>query len=209
MSGNAMPNISVHHYLAAVLVFALGMLLTATTSPILAQQAGTEPGKTPVPAPVPAVSTNPEITTATFGSWTLRCQASKDNAASRQCEIVQVIQAQGQTQGQNTTLAQYGLTQMEKGDQWRFVALLPVNIQFPSSGRLATGAKPPITVELAWQRCIAIGCAAASNLAPDMVAALRNAGEPGTVTYLDAAGRNIVLPVEFRGLSQAMDAFGK
>jgi invasion protein IalB len=196
-----MPHASSPVSLRARLVFKLGALLAVVVMPAAAQQTGTEQ-KT---APAAAVATSPELTTATFGSWVLRCQAAKDNASARQCEIVQSIQAQGQ----NAPLAQYGLTRANNPGQWRIVALLPVNVQFPSAVKISTGGKPPLGADLVWQRCVAIGCAAAGDLAADVLAAMRNATEPGTITFVDAAGRNIVLPIEYRGLTQAMDAFDK
>jgi invasion protein IalB len=182
----------------------LGVILLAAAGPGAAQQAAA-----PAPRPsAPAVSVEPENTTATFGDWTLRCQRVGDGANSKRiCEVVQILRRQGQ-QGQQITFAQIALGYPSAGQPMRLVAMLPASVSFPSVANIATEDKD-IGIDLAWSRCLQAGCFAESQVKDDLLRRWQAFGEPGRLTFKDATGHEIRTPISFRGIAQALAALAK
>lgn len=155
-------------------------------------------------APV-AVPSEPSVTTASFGDWTLRCQRIEGSRAQRVCEVAQVLQAQGQ----QAPLAQIAIGRLSAGDPLRVTAVMPVSVSFPSSVQIAFGEKEAQPLDLPWRRCLPTGCFADAVL-PDEAAKLwRKANEAGRIVFRDAAGRDLVLPLSTRGLDPALDALAR
>jgi invasion protein IalB len=196
-------------------------VLLAAAGPVFAQKAA-PPAATPRPlapavtaepappaaAPRPAVTAEPENTTASFGDWTLRCQRVGEGAQSkRTCEVVQILRTHG-PQGQQVTFAQIALGYPLAGQPMRLVVMLPVSVSFPSVANIATDEKDSGT-DLAWSRCVPTSCFAESQVKDDMLLRWRAFGEPGRLTFKDAAGREIRTAVSYRGVAQALDALAK
>lgn len=155
-------------------------------------------------APV-VVPSEPSVTTASFGDWTLRCQRIEGTRAQRVCEVAQVLQAQGQ----QAPLAQIAIGRLSAGDPLRVTAVMPVSVSFPSSVQIAFGEKEAQPLDLPWRRCLPTGCFADAVL-PDEAAKLwRKANEAGRIVFRDAAGRDLVLPLSTRGLDPALDALAR
>ncbi len=156
----------------------------------------------PRPAAVPS---EPSVTTASFGDWTLRCQRIEGSRAQRVCEVAQVLQAQGATglrwrRSRSAALRRRPL---------RVTAVMPVSVSFPSSVQIALGEKDAQPLDLPWRRCLPTGCFADAVL-PDEAAKLwRKANEAGRIVFRDAAGRDLVLPLSTRGLDPALDALAR
>jgi invasion protein IalB len=74
---------------------------------------------------------------------------------------------------------------------------------------LASGDKSRQPTELQWRRCLSGGCYAETAATDDMIKAWRGSAEPGRIAFKDAAGRDLAIPVSFRGLAQALDALPK
>src|SRR6478609_9726205 len=109
----------------------LGVVVASTGSGF-AQNGAAKPAAAPPAAPpsIPAVSSEPTVTTASFGDWTLRCQRIVDAArAARVCEVAQVLQAQGQ----QAPLAQVALGRLANGEPVRITAVMPASVSFPGS----------------------------------------------------------------------------
>lgn len=159
---------------------------------------------TPAPAP-PPVSAEPANTSATYGDWVMRCQRVGDGtAARRMCEVAQTIRVQ---QGRDP-IAEVALGRLPVEKALHLTALLPPNVSFPSSVSM-TGEKPAQTLDLQWRRCLPGGCFADAVAADDLIKAWRGTAGTGKLTFKDAGGRDIQLPVSFRGLAQALDALDK
>jgi invasion protein IalB len=158
------------------------------------------------PATPPAVSAEPQTTTASYGDWTLRCQRFAEAAnIAKVCEISTTIQA-GQPQA---PIAQVALGRLTKADSYHLTAHLPNNIALPSVVKVALGDKDGRANELAWRRCTPAGCFADASLTDAQWKALRGLNDAGSLEFTDAAGRPIKLPFSLRGLPQALDALAK
>ncbi|MGU3493272.1 invasion associated locus B family protein [Xanthobacteraceae bacterium A53D] len=176
----------------------LGLLTLA--APAMAQTA-----RPAAPAAAPAESSEPSTTTAAFGDWVLRCQrVTIADKPARICEVAQSMQVQGQEQ----PVAQVAIGRLEKANPLRITVALPPAISFPSSVQLFTSGDKP-TADLAWSRCLPGGCFAEVTLNDDLVKRLRAATEQGRLTFKDAAGRDVALPLSFKGLGPALDALAK
>lgn len=164
------------------------------------------------------VSSEPVSTTATYGSWVLRCvqgaaasgsDAEKTARAGRQtCEVVQTVQVQGQQQ----PIAQIALGRLPDDKELIVTALLPVNVSLPGnvyiSGNGKTGAEEKGKFDLSWQRCFAGSCAASVKPDAGSLAILRAETE-GQLRFLDATGNTIAIPLSWNGLDQALSALEK
>ncbi|WP_407531037.1 invasion associated locus B family protein [Methylobacterium oryzisoli] len=190
-------------FLAAGLLAGLGVGLAAG---LAAAQAKDPPAK-PKPAaeagaPVPA---EPGQTTATYGDWVLRCQRLAGEGAGRVCEVSQTIQAQGQP----APVAQLAVGRLPGQEGLRITALLPANVSFPSSVRVAETKDASRGLDLAWRRCLPGPCVADAAATEAVLSGWRKAEEAGRITFKDADGREVAVSLSFRGLGQALDALGK
>ena len=161
--------------------------------------------KPSAPAAPPPVSAEPKTTTATYGDWTLRCETSSGEGAHRFCEVVQTMQVQGQ----QAPVAQVAFGRPAGTSDLHFIAVLPVNVFFPSTVRVDTDPKDEHPLELAWRCCLPGGCFADGLANGEALGRWRTASTPGRLQFKDAAGRDAVLPLSFRGLAQALDALGQ
>ena len=183
----------------ALLRLGMGALtLVAVSASALAQ---TKPNAPP-PAPV---SAEPKTTTATYGDWTVRCETRPGEKAKRLCEVVQTLQVQGQ----QAPVAQVAFGRPEGAGELHLIAALPVNVTFPSSVRVGTDDKDQHPLDLQWRRCLPGGCFADAPANEEALGRWRTAPAPGRLQFKDAAGREVVLPLSFRGLAQALDGLGK
>lgn len=186
----------VRHAASAALL-ALGVAGTATPAVAQAQ---------PPSAQVPAVSPEPQQTTATFGDWVLRCTRIGPEAnRQRACEVVQTLQRERQ-QG---IIAQIALGRPTPRDPLKVTVLLPANISIPGAVRMDIDEKDPGPVDLGWRRCFAQGCIADAEAREDTLRRWRSQAGPGRLTFRDAANRDVSLQMSFKGLAQALDALAK
>jgi invasion protein IalB len=154
-----------------------------------------------VTSPVPAM---PERTTASFADWTMRCDAS-GAGAKRVCEVAQIMTAQGQT----SPAAQIALGKPAANDSKRITLVLPVNVTLLSKPVVGTAQPSAKSIELTWQRCTPGACFASAPISDEMIGILAAQTEPGKIIIRDAAEREIVLPLSFRGLRQALAELAK
>ncbi len=183
---------------AAFVVAAHGALAQTAKTPA-------RPAATPTTGPEP-VSSDPASTSASYGDWLLRCQrVGEADKARRLCEVAQTIQLPNQP----NPVAEIALGRPPGDAAMRLTAVLPASVTFPSSVQFATQDKPPRNVDLQWRRCLPGGCFADAAPSDDDLRAWRGATDAGRLTFKDAGGRDVVLPVSFRGLAQALDALGK
>ncbi len=161
--------------------------------------------KPSAPAAPPSVSADPKTTTATYGDWTLRCEASSGDKVRRLCEVVQTMQVQGQ----QAPVAQVAFGRPEGAGDLHVIAVLPVNVVFPSTVRVGTDEKDAHPIDLAWRRCLPGGCFADAVANDEVIGRWRTTSTPGRLQFKDATGRDAVLPLSFHGLAQALDGLGK
>ncbi len=153
------------------------------------------------------VSTEPSAQTssATFGDWTLRCQTAAAPQARRSCEVIQNVMIQNQSAP--FALVAFGKPTPEDG--LHVTVVVPVNVTFPSSVRVATDEKDPQPAELSWTRCLPAGCFATAVPKEESLKKWRAASSPARVTFKSASGQDIAMQISFRGLAQALDALAK
>lgn len=197
-------------FLSVVLAGTLPALAQQRTQPAQAPQAQAPQAQAPAapgaaPAPV-AVPSEPQSTMASFGDWALRCVRQGEGAqATRTCEVTQNIQVQGQ-QG---PLAQIAFGRVQRTDPLRLTAVLPANVSFPSVVRVMLDEKDTQPFDLAWARCVPGACVAYGEPAQAVIQRFRARTEPARLIFKDSSGRDIAVPLSFRGLSQALDAMAK
>ena len=169
-------------------------------------QAGSGQAGTPPPtAPPPPSAAGPDNTTATYGDWTLRCTMTSGASSKRSCEIVQSIVLQGQT----APLSQLAIGRMTPGDPLYFTAVLPTNVTFPSTVRIALDERDKQPVELAWTRCLPTGCFASLAVTDPVLKRWRVQDSGGRLIFKNGAGQDVSVPISFRGLGRALDALQK
>ncbi len=196
--------------LPVVLPFILPAVLAGTV-PAAAQQRPQPPQAqaqaAPPAAPAPmAVPNEPQSTVASFGDWALRCVRQGEGAqVTRMCEVTQNIQAQGQ-QG---PLAQIAFGRVQRTDPLRLTAVLPSNVSFPSVVKVMMDEKDTQPFDMAWARCVPGACVAFGEPAQAVIQRFRARTEPARLVFKDSSGRDIAVPLSFRGLSQALDAMAK
>lgn len=156
------------------------------------------------PAARPPVSAEPNMTTATFGDWVLRCQRLPQSGAERVCEVAQTMQVQGQ----NAPVAQFAIGRASKSEPLRATAVVPASISFPSNVQVALD-KDASPLQLDWRRCLPGGCFADLVVKEDQLKRWRTASESGRLVFKDASGREIAIPLSFQGLGPALDALAK
>ena len=73
----------------------------------------------------------------------------------------------------------------------------------------ATGDNSGSALDLPWRRCLPGGCFADALAADDVLKRWRGLTEPGRIVLKSASGREVALPLSFRGLAPALDALAK
>ncbi len=153
-----------------------------------------------------SVSSDPQVTTASFGDWVERCQrvASGDETV-KLCEIAQTFQIEGQS----APIAQLAVGRLKKTDPLRLTLVLPVNAAFPSAPKISVEGKGSESIELSWRRCVPSGCIADAVVSDELIAALRNEKNSGHIESKNGAGQTFSFALSFRGLGPAFDALMK
>jgi len=185
----------------------VGAQTTAPTAPKAAAPTAATP--TPGAAAQPKLNDSAaETTTATFGDWQLRCRKIAAPAAgqpSQACEVVQSVIVQGQT----APFAQLAFGKNAPGEALMVTAVVPTNISFPSTLRVSTEENDKQPVELAWTRCLPVGCFGSIAPKDDVLKRWRSMTEAGFFIFKNGQGQDLKVPFSFRGLSRALDALAK
>jgi invasion protein IalB len=155
--------------------------------------------------PVPQEPTT-QSTTATYGDWTLRCQqAGAPPQGRRSCEVFQSVMVQNQS----APFAQIAFGKPTPEDTLHVTVVVPVNVSFPNRMRIAVDENDAQAAELNFTRCVPTGCFASAGTKEDTLKRWRPLTTAGRVTFKNAAGQEVTMPISFRGLAQALDALAK
>jgi invasion protein IalB len=191
--------------LAATCGLGLVVLVSSANAQTATKPAAAAPSAAAAP-PAAGVAATPSRTTASFGDWTLRCDRVADaTPPKRTCELGLTVQHAGD----QSVLAQVAVGRTAAGEPLRFTAVLPANISVGTAPKLAVEGKDAGAVDLAWVRCLPGGCIATGGVSDDVVRKLKAAAAAGQLEYHDAAGREIKLPISWRGFGEAFEALGK
>jgi len=165
----------------------------------------------PAPAAQPAqIPAEPTVTSAAYGAWTLRCVRSPSGDQTiKTCEVL----LEARVEGQARPAAILAVGRLPNETDLRVTALTPNNISIPGAIRVAIAgaaadAEETAVVTLRWSRCLESGCFADNKPGADALKAWR-AGSAGRLTFMDAAGRLIAVPLSWVGLDQALNALAK
>jgi invasion protein IalB len=152
----------------------------------------------------PASSDAPQSTTATYSDWIVQCQTLPGPPQQKFCEMNQT----SQVQGKNIPFSRVGIAHPVKGQPLRIVVQVPVNVSFATSLRIQTAdADPGITAP--FTRCVPGGCFVEFELKDEELRKLRAASGSGKLSFADAGGHEISVPLSFNGFAQAFDALTK
>jgi invasion protein IalB len=141
----------------------------------------------------------PQLTTATYDDWTVRCEMHE---TVKTCEMEQTSQIQGQP------VSQIALGRASKGAPLRVVFQVPINVWLPAGVTLVLDDKDP-GISATFKRCVGNGCFADAELNDETVRKLRARTANGKLLFKDATQRDVTIPVVFKGFGPAFDAMSK
>ena len=149
----------------------------------------------------PAGAQAPQRTTASYDDWTVRCE-TQGNPAQKSCEIVQLVQLQGQL------LSQIAIGRPSKNEPLKIVFQVPLNVWLPEGVRLVYDPKEPPLAGI-YKRCVTTSCFSDFDLKDDVLKKLRARTEQGRLEFKDSTQKDVAIPVSFKGFAQAFDAMAK
>jgi invasion protein IalB len=172
---------------------------------MLAAGAGSAAAQQPQPvAPQSGPNDVPQSTTATYGDWVVQCQTQAGPPPQKMCDMAQV----SQVQGKNIPFSRVAVAHPVKGQPVRLVVQVPTNASFAKNVRIQTGDDDAGFVA-PFARCLPAGCFADFDLKDDLLKKLRAASGGGKLSFADASGHDIIVPLSFNGFAQAFDALAK
>jgi len=204
----------VHNKLA--LYIATVALLPAAVGAASAQQQTTRPppklapppAKPTPPAPAPQAQPPagdaPQRTTASYGDWVLQCVTTNSSPPELVCDIAQVTQLQGK----NVPFSRVAVAHPEKGKPVKLVVQVPINVSYATQVRVATADDDP-GIAAPFANCTPNGCFAEFELKDDLLKKMHDATSVGKLSFADAAGQTVTVPISFNGFGQAYDALAK
>jgi invasion protein IalB len=143
-------------------------------------------------------------TTATYEDWVLQCQVEAGAQPRKACDIAQVTQLQGR----NTPFSRIAVLRPVKGQAIKLVVQVPVNVSFSAHVRIQLNDSDP-GLAVPFTRCTPAGCFAEVELRDDVVHRFRTAAEPGKLTFKNANGQEVAVPISFKGFGPAFDSLAK
>ncbi len=179
---------------------AVGFVILLTTSSAIAQSPSTNQ-----PAAGPAQ--NPPVRTSQFDDWILTCRNAASGASQtlQSCELVQTITLKGQ----KDPFAQIAIGRVSSDQPLQLSVVLPVNISFSNTVAVSTSENDRSPVNLAWARCMTIGCFATTALKGDVQKKWSALETQGRVSFKASNGQEVSMPISFKGLKSAIDALNK
>jgi invasion protein IalB len=163
-----------------------------------------KPQVAPQSAQSAAQSDVPQSTTATYANWVVQCQTRTGQTPEKVCEMAQVTQMQNN----NAPFSRVAVAQPVKGQPVRLIVQVPVNASFAETVKIQTGDSDP-GIAAPFARCVPGGCFAEFDLKDDMLKKFRASSATGKLTFADAGGHDVAVPVSFSGFAQAFDALAK
>jgi invasion protein IalB len=180
----------------AIALLSVGVCTSALAAPLVERVAQVQPQ--------PASPDTPQLTTATYGDWVVQCETAPKPPNQKICDMAQTTQVQGG----NAPFSRVAVAHPARAQPVRLVVQVPVNVSFATNVRIRTAdADPGIMAPFA--RCIPNGCFAEFDLRDDMVKKFRAASGVGKLSFAEAAGHEINVPLSFKGFNQAFDALSR
>ena len=189
---------------AAYIAAALTALLAATAQAQQPPRPAPAPARPAQPARPPATGETPQQTTATYGDWVLQCVTNTSPPSEPVCDIAQVTQLQGK----NLPFSRVAVAHPEKGQPVKLMVQVPVNASFATQVHIQTGDQDPGVIA-PFANCNPNGCFAEFDLKEDILKKLRDATGVGKLSFADAGGHDVTVPISFNGFAPAFDALAK
>jgi invasion protein IalB len=162
------------------------------------------PSQPAAPATPPVQGEAPQRTTATYADWIVQCESQAGPPPAKICDMAQVTALQGK----NVPFSRTAIARPAKGKPVRLIVQVPVNASFGANVRIQTGDGDP-GMAAPFARCVPAGCFADFDLSDDVLKKLRAASGAGKLSFADAGGHDVVVPLSLNGFSQALDALAK
>ena len=179
-----------------------------SSSPVIAQTPPNSPANG-TPENGQTASTAPQnqpTKTVQFNDWVLTCRKIAASAQAVQiCELVQTVAVNGQ----KTPFAQFAIGKTKPDQPLQITVVAPNNVSFPSSVRVAVDEKDNAPLELAWVRCMPMGCFANTILKDDIQKKWSELETQGRVIFQSGNGQFVAMPFSFKGLKGALAALAK
>jgi len=147
-----------------------------------------------------------ESTSATYGDWVVRCERDAAVPTKKTCQMAQVTQVQ--VTGKSVPFSRLAVMPPASGQPIGLEAQFPVNVSLRAPVIVRTQDADP-GFAAPFDHCLPAGCFAEFELKEDMLKKLRAAEGAGKVTFKDASGRDVVVPISFKGFREAFDALAK
>ncbi|WP_210161387.1 invasion associated locus B family protein [Bradyrhizobium sp. STM 3843] len=152
----------------------------------------------------PAQGNVPQSTTATYADWVVQCLTHAGTPPEKMCEMAQLTQLQGK----NVPFSRIAVGHPAKDHPIKLIVQLPVNASFATAVRIqTTDSDPGLTAPFA--RCVPGGCFAEFDLKEDTLKKLRAASGVGKLSFAEAGGQVVAVPLSFNGFAQAYEALLK
>jgi invasion protein IalB len=152
----------------------------------------------------PAQGDAPQSTTATYADWVVQCMTRAGTPPEKLCEMAQLTQLQGK----NVPFSRIAVGHPAKDHPVKLTVQVPVNASFATAIRIQTSdTDPGMTAPFA--RCVPGGCFAEFDLREETLRKLRAASGVGKLSFADAGGHDVAVPLSFNGFAQAYEALLK
>ncbi len=190
--------------IARVLVVAFAAAMVGAA---VAQESSKRAAAYPAPHAVQAQaepSGEPQRTTATYADWVFQCVSNAGQTPSNACDIAQVTAVRGK----NVPFSRVAVFYPGRGQPSKLTVQVPANASFATQVHIQTADSDPGIVA-PFSRCLPTGCFADFELKDDVLKKFLAARGAGKLSFTDAAGRNITIPLSFNGFSEAFAALAK
>lgn len=159
---------------------------------------------TVAPGNEPQRNNEPQRTTATYGDWVVQCVVNNSPPSEPVCDMAQVTQLQGK----NLPFSRVAVAHPEKGQPVKLIVQVPVNASFGTQVHIQTSDQDPGVIA-PFSNCNPNGCFAEFDLKEDLLKKLREASGVGKLSFADAGGHDVTVPISFNGFAPAFDALVK
>jgi invasion protein IalB len=144
-----------------------------------------------------------ERTTATYEDWVVECQTT-GSPPRQTCDMAQLTLAPGK----NAPFSRVAIERPKTGSPLKLVVQVPVNVATTTNVVIRTSDADP-GLAAPFTRCAPEGCFAEFIVGDEALKKLRTAVGEGKLSFDDALGRQVVIPLSFKGFSQAYDALSR
>lgn len=146
----------------------------------------------------------PQSTTATYADWVVQCLTHAGTPPEKLCEMAQLTQMQGK----NVPFSRIAVGHSAKDHPIKLTVQLPVNASFATAVRVQTSDTDP-GLTAPFVRCVPAGCFAEFDLKENTLKKLRTASGVGKLSFADAGGHDVAVPLSFNGFAKAYEALLK